>query len=43
MKHLIRIAFAAISPATIAPVANAKSTITRDAQATQIQQTGSYN
>ena len=43
MKYLIRVAFAVISLATIAPVANAHSTITGDVQATRQQQTGSYS
>jgi hypothetical protein len=47
MKILIRVAFAALSLATIAPVANAAvfhngSTIAGDAAATRMQQTGSY-
>jgi hypothetical protein len=45
MKYLIRVAFAAISLATIAPVANAAtfdngSTVAGDAAATQMQQQG---
>jgi hypothetical protein len=43
MKYLIRAAFAAISLATIAPVANAHSTIAGDSQATQMQRTGSLS
>ena len=45
MKYLIRVAFAAISLATIAPVANAAtfhngSTVAGDAAATLMQQQG---
>ena len=45
MKNLIRVAFAVLSLATIAPVANAAvfhngSTVARDAAATQMQQQG---
>jgi hypothetical protein len=42
MKYLILAAFAAL-PAAIAPVANAASTIAGHAQATRLQQTGSYS
>jgi hypothetical protein len=43
MKNLILAAFAALSLIiAVAPVANAASTIAGDAQATRIQQTGSY-
>jgi hypothetical protein len=43
MKNFILAAFAALSLITaVAPVANAASTIAGDAQATRIQQTGSY-
>jgi hypothetical protein len=45
MKNLIRVAFAVLSLATIAPVANAAvfhngSTVAGDAAATQMQQQG---
>jgi hypothetical protein len=48
MKYLIRVAFAALSLATIAPVANAAvfqngSTVGGDSAATRQQQTGSYS
>jgi hypothetical protein len=47
MKYLIRVAFAAISLATIAPVANAAtfhngSTVAGDSLATQTQRYGAY-
>src|SRR3954463_1317204 len=43
MKNLLLAAFAALSLATaIVPVANARSTIASDAQATRLQQTGAY-
>jgi hypothetical protein len=43
MKNLLLAAFAALSLATaIVPVANARSTIAGDAQATRLQQTGAY-
>jgi hypothetical protein len=43
MKNLILAAFAALSlTAAIVPVANARSTIAGDAQATRLQQTGAY-
>jgi hypothetical protein len=43
MKNMILAAFAALSlAAAIAPVANAASTVAGDAQATRMQQTGSY-
>jgi sarcosine oxidase gamma subunit len=43
MKNLVLAAFAALSlTAAIVPVANAASTIAGDAQATRMQQTGSY-
>jgi hypothetical protein len=44
MSNLILAAFAAFSlTAAIAPVVKAGSTITGDAQATRLQQTGSYS
>jgi hypothetical protein len=48
MKYLIRVAFAAITLAAIAPVANAGtfhngSTVAGDSLATQTQQQGAYN
>jgi hypothetical protein len=48
MKCLIRVAFAALSLATITPVANAAvfhndSTLAGDSVATRQQQTGSYS
>ena len=44
MKNLILAAFAALSlNAAITPIANAASTIAGDAQATRLQQTGSYS
>jgi len=44
MKNLILAAFAALSlTAAIMPIANAASTIAGDAQATRLQQTGSYS
>src|SRR4051795_12277579 len=43
MKNLLLAAFAALSLATaIVPVANARSSIAGDAQATRLQQTGAY-
>jgi hypothetical protein len=43
MKNLVLAAFAVLSlTAAIAPVAKAASTIAGDAQATRMQQTGSY-
>jgi hypothetical protein len=43
MKTLVLAAFAALSlTAAIAPVASAASTVAGDAQATRMQQTGSY-
>jgi hypothetical protein len=43
MKNLVLAAFAALSLITaVAPVANAVSTTAGDAQATRMQQTGSY-
>jgi hypothetical protein len=43
MKNLILAAFAALSlTAAIVPVANAASTVAKDAQATSMQQTGAY-
>jgi hypothetical protein len=44
MKTMILAAFAALSLATaIAPAAYANSTVAGDAQATRMQQTGSYS
>jgi hypothetical protein len=44
MKNFILVAFAALSlGAAVAPAANAHSTIAGDAQATRMQQTGSYS
>jgi hypothetical protein len=44
MKNVIMAAFAVLTLAVaVAPVANAKSTIADTAQATRLQQTGSYN
>jgi hypothetical protein len=48
MKNLIRAAFAALSLATIAPVANAAdfhngSTVAGNSEATRMVQTGSYS
>lgn len=44
MKNLFLAAFAALSlTAAIVPVANAASTVAGDAQATRMQQTGSYS
>jgi hypothetical protein len=44
MKNLILAAFAALTlTAAIAPLAHAKSTIAGDAEATRMQQTGSYS
>jgi len=44
MKNMILAAFAALSlTAAIVPAANATSTIAGDAQATRLQQTGSYS
>jgi hypothetical protein len=44
MKNLILAAFAALSlAAAIAPVANAATTIGGNAEATRMQQTGSYH
>jgi hypothetical protein len=43
MKNFILAAFAALSlTAAVVPVANAHSTVAGDAQATRMQQTGSY-
>jgi hypothetical protein len=43
MKNLILAAFAALSlTAAVAPIANAHSTVAGDAQATRMQQTGTY-
>jgi hypothetical protein len=43
MKILILAAFAALLTPAITPIANAASTIAGDAQATRLQQTGSYS
>jgi hypothetical protein len=44
VKNLILAAFAAFSlTAAVASIANAASTIAGDAQATRLQQTGSYS
>jgi hypothetical protein len=44
MKNMILAAFAALSLTTaIVPAANANSTIAGDAQATRLQQTGSFS
>jgi hypothetical protein len=43
MKNFILATFAALSlTAAVVPVANAHSTVAGDAQATRMQQTGSY-
>jgi hypothetical protein len=44
MRHFILAAFAALSlTAAVAPLAQAASSVADDAQATRMQQTGSYS